>query len=87
MVSGEVLTSYFSLRTDIENAGGAWVGGLALAAGFGVTSPAVTGAVLAVLGLAVAGLAYAVDLRRGPVPGAERVVASSSPEHRERVHH
>ncbi|NEA05222.1 MFS transporter, partial [Streptomyces sp. SID10116] len=42
-----------------------------------------TGAVLAVLGLAVAGLAYAVDLRRGPVRGAERLVASSTPEHRE----
>ncbi|MEU6989133.1 MFS transporter [Streptomyces sp. NPDC046465] len=71
---------------NLANAGGAWIGGLALAAGFGVTSPAVTGAVLAVLGLAVAGLAYAVDLRRGPVPGAERVVATST-EQRRPAHH
>ncbi|MFI7315394.1 MFS transporter [Streptomyces venezuelae] len=71
---------------NLANAGGAWIGGLALAAGFGTTSPAVTGALLAVLGLGVAGLAYAVDLRRGPVPGAERVVASSSAEQRHPAH-
>lgn len=71
---------------NLANAGGAWIGGLALAAGFGVTSPAVAGAGLAVLGLLVAVLAYAVDLRRGPVPGVERVVASSS-ERREPAHH
>ncbi|MEU7579160.1 MFS transporter [Streptomyces sp. NPDC041068] len=65
---------------NLANAGGAWIGGLALAAGFGVTSPAVAGAGLAVLGLAVAGVAYLVDLRRAPVAGAERVVAKGSPE-------
>ncbi|MEV8021134.1 MFS transporter [Streptomyces sp. NPDC086554] len=63
---------------NLANAGGAWVGGLALAAGFGVTSPAVTGAALAVLGLGVAGVAYLVDLR-APAVGSERLVASHSP--------
>ncbi|WP_371549961.1 MFS transporter [Streptomyces sp. NBC_00554] len=73
---------------NLANAGGAWIGGLALAAGLGVTSPAVVGAGLAVLGLGVAGVAYVVD-KRGPVPagGRERVVASHVPEHAESVHH
>ncbi|WP_326723573.1 MULTISPECIES: MFS transporter [unclassified Streptomyces] len=73
---------------NLANAGGAWIGGLALAAGLGVTSPAVVGAGLAVLGLGVAGVAYLVD-KRSPVPagGRERVVASHVPEHAESVHH
>ncbi|MFB7715699.1 MFS transporter [Streptomyces sp. NPDC056105] len=49
---------------NLANAGGAWIGGLALAAGFGLTSPAVAGAGLAVLGIGVAGVAYGVDVRR-----------------------
>ncbi|MFE0137166.1 MFS transporter [Streptomyces sp. NPDC059037] len=62
---------------NLANAGGAWIGGLALAAGFGVTSPAVTGAALAVLGLGVAGVAYLVDLRvPAPAAGSERLVAA-----------
>ncbi|MEV0635831.1 MFS transporter [Streptomyces sp. NPDC050619] len=71
---------------NLANAGGAWIGGLALGAGFGVTSPAPAGAVLAVLGLAVAGAAYAVDRRR-TVPGAgrERLVATHMPQVSERV--
>ena len=74
---------------NLANAGGAWVGGLALSAGFGVTSPAVVGAGLAVLGLGVAGVAFAVDRRRVAVSGAgrERVVASYVPERSESVHH
>lgn len=72
---------------NLANAGGAWIGGLALAAGFGVTSPAVAGAVLAVLGLGVAGVAAVVDRRRVVVPvgGRERVVASHLPERVEGV--
>ncbi|WP_221351787.1 MFS transporter [Streptomyces beigongshangae] len=62
---------------NLANAGGAWIGGLALAAGFGVTSPALAGAALAVLGLAVATLAYTVDRRSTPVPG--RIVATHTP--------
>ncbi|MEU9973411.1 MFS transporter [Streptomyces sp. NPDC051014] len=66
---------------NLANAGGAWIGGVALAAGFGVTSPAPAGAALAVLGLGVAGVALAVDRRRA-VPSAvqERVVASHVPD-------
>ncbi|WP_330350000.1 MFS transporter [Streptomyces sp. NBC_00582] len=66
---------------NLANAGGAWIGGLALAAGLGVTSPALAGAALAVLGLAVAGVAYAVDRRRASADGTrhERIVATHVP--------
>ncbi|MYZ11476.1 MFS transporter [Streptomyces sp. SID2999] len=70
---------------NLANAGGAWIGGLALAAGFGVTSPALAGAVLAVLGLGVAGVAYGVDRRRASAP-AGRLVAAHVPEPAEQVH-
>ncbi|MFI7136882.1 MFS transporter [Streptomyces massasporeus] len=72
---------------NLANAGGAWIGGLALAAGFGVTSPALAGVALAVLGLAVASLAHAVDRRRAPAAGRERIVASHVPQEAEAVHH
>ncbi|MDQ1039078.1 DHA1 family inner membrane transport protein [Streptomyces sp. V3I8] len=63
---------------NLANAGGAWIGGLALAAGHGVTSPALAGAALAVLGLAVATVAYTVDRNRGTLhPG--RIVAAHTP--------
>lgn len=71
---------------NLANAGGAWIGGLALAAGFGATSPALAGAVLAVLGLGVAGVAYGVDRRRASTP-AGRLVAAHVPETQETVHH
>ncbi|MEU2771987.1 MFS transporter [Streptomyces sp. NPDC007162] len=72
---------------NLANAGGAWIGGIALAAGFGVTSPALAGAALAVLGLGVASVAYAVDRRRAvPAPGRERVVASHVPEATDLAH-
>jgi len=58
---------------NLANAGGAWVGGLTLAAGFAVTSPALAGAALAVFGLAVAAVAYAVD-RRAVAAAPSRVV-------------
>lgn len=71
---------------NLANAGGAWIGGLALAAGLGVTSPALVGAALAVLGLGVASVAYAVDRRQvAPRGGAERVVASHVPQQAETV--
>ncbi|MEU6607614.1 MFS transporter [Streptomyces shenzhenensis] len=70
---------------NLANAGGAWIGGLALAAGFGVTSPAVAGAALAVLGLGVAAVAYAVDRRRGLPAPREHLVASHVPEQQEPV--
>ncbi|MET7284834.1 MFS transporter [Streptomyces sp. NPDC005573] len=64
---------------NLANAGGAWIGGLALAAGFGATSPAVAGGALAVLGVGVAAVAWAVDRRR-EVASTGRVVASHVPE-------
>ncbi len=64
---------------NLADAGGARIGGLALATGSGPTSPALAGAALAVLGLAVAGTAAAVDRRRA-APGRERLVASHVPE-------
>jgi DHA1 family inner membrane transport protein len=70
---------------NLANAGGAWIGGLALAAGFGATSPALAGAALALLGLAVAGVAYAVDRRRVPAHVA-RVVATHVPEQSGALH-
>ncbi|MEW1771752.1 MFS transporter [Streptomyces sp. NPDC086777] len=72
---------------NLANAGGAWIGGVALAAGFGVTSPAVAGAALAVLGLGVASVAYAVDRgRHATSTGHVRVVASHVPEPARTVH-
>lgn len=59
---------------NLANAGGAWVGGLALSAGWGWTSPPLVGAVLAALGLVVALLAGFLD--RG-AHDASRIVARS----------
>lgn len=74
---------------NLANAGGAWIGGIALAAGFGTTSPALAGALLAVLGLAVAATAYAVDRHRAevPAPTPGRLVATHVPPHPEHAHH
>ncbi|MER5222675.1 MFS transporter [Streptomyces flaveus] len=69
---------------NLANAGGALVGGLALAAGFGATSPALAGAALAVLGLGVAAFAYTVDRRRAvPTTHVSRLVATHVPERQE----
>jgi DHA1 family inner membrane transport protein len=73
---------------NLANAGGAWIGGLALAAGFGATSPALAGAALAVLGLGVAAAAYGVDRRRdAALAGTSgRLIAAHLPSQAERVH-
>ncbi|MFE9686971.1 MFS transporter [Streptomyces sp. NPDC006285] len=71
---------------NLANAGGAWIGGLALAAGHGVTSPALAGAALAVLGLGVAALAHTVDRRRGTLHTG-RVVATHAPHQTEAPAH
>ncbi|MFD5201083.1 MFS transporter [Streptomyces sp. NPDC058375] len=65
---------------NLANAGGAWLGGVAIAAGWGWTSPAFVGAVLAVLGLAIAATAGFLD--RGPGRKSRVVMGSSttSPE-------
>ncbi|MFF2851594.1 MFS transporter [Streptomyces sp. NPDC058001] len=64
---------------NLANAGGAWVGGLVLAAGFGVTSPAVAGVGLAVLGILVAGVSYGVDRRRSTPLATGRLIATHVP--------
>ncbi|KOT41326.1 MFS transporter [Streptomyces caelestis] len=76
---------------NLANAGGAWLGGLALSAGWGWTSPALVGAVLAVagLGLALTGGLLNRDGRRsevitssgaGALPGADQVTAAHRPD-------
>ncbi|MEH0543929.1 MFS transporter [Streptomyces sp. B21-105] len=74
---------------NMANAGGAWIGGLTLAAGYGVTSPAIAGAALAVLGLGVASVAYAVDRRRATTPptARDRIVATHVPQRAEAAAH
>ncbi|MER5376504.1 MFS transporter [Streptomyces sp. NPDC002553] len=72
---------------NLANAGGAWIGGLALAAGLGATAPAVAGAALAVLGLAVAATAWTVDRRRNPASSPARIVAKSAAGRREEALH
>ncbi|MET9295990.1 MFS transporter [Streptomyces sp. NPDC003077] len=65
---------------NLANAGGAWAGGLAISAGWGWTSPALVGAALAAIGLAIAVTAGALDRDRGRSRGrseASRVVARS----------
>ncbi|MFE5595960.1 MFS transporter [Streptomyces sp. NPDC056549] len=60
---------------NLANAGGAWAGGAAVAAGWGWTSPALVGAGLTAVGLAVAAVAGLLD--RGTAKGASRVVTGS----------
>jgi MFS transporter, DHA1 family, inner membrane transport protein len=48
---------------NLANAVGAWLGGAAIALGFGLTSPNVVAAILALLGLGVAGAAAWVESR------------------------
>ncbi|MFB7271923.1 MFS transporter [Streptomyces sp. NPDC056244] len=62
---------------NLANAGGAWAGGTAIAAGWGWMSPALVGAVLAVAGLAIAATAGLLD-RTDRTPGESRIVASGS---------
>ncbi|MEU1863279.1 MFS transporter [Streptomyces gardneri] len=64
---------------NLANAGGAWAGGAAVAAGWGWTSPALVGAGLTAVGLAVAAVAGLLD-RAGTAQGASRVVAGSPQE-------
>ncbi|MEU7698405.1 MFS transporter [Streptomyces sp. NPDC015492] len=62
---------------NLANAGGAWAGGTAVAAGWGWTSPTLVGAGLTVVGLAIAAVAGLLDRDRGTGEGASRVVAQS----------
>ncbi|MEU6119183.1 MFS transporter [Streptomyces sp. NPDC047117] len=58
---------------NLANAGGAWLGGVAIAAHWGWTSPTLVGAVLAVVGLAIAVTAGLLDR----TPTRSRIVAAS----------
>ncbi|MFF7851446.1 MFS transporter [Streptomyces sp. NPDC007910] len=60
---------------NLANAGGAWAGGTAVAAGWGWSSPTLVGAALTAVGLTIAAVAGLLD-RRTP-EGASRVVAGS----------
>ncbi|MBM9509586.1 MFS transporter [Actinacidiphila acididurans] len=68
---------------NLANAGGAWLGGAAISAGWGWTSPALVGAVLAVVGLGIAVTAGVLD-RRAPHT-ASHVVAAGVARAREEV--
>lgn len=61
---------------NLANAGGAWLGGMAIAAGWGWMSPTLVGAVLAVAGLGIAVTAGLLD--RAPGASRSRVVASGT---------
>ncbi|MCX5390324.1 MFS transporter [Streptomyces sp. NBC_00094] len=61
---------------NLANAGGAWAGGAAVAAGWGWTSPALVGAGLTAVGLAIAAVAGLLD-RAETREEASRVVAGS----------
>jgi DHA1 family inner membrane transport protein len=65
---------------NLANAGGAWLGGIAISAGWGWTSPALVGAVLAVAGLGIAVTAGLLD-RRAPHTASPVITAGG--RHRE----
>lgn len=73
---------------NLANAGGAWVGGATIAAGWGWTSPAAAGAVLAVSGLLVAVVAGLLGRGAPPAGPRSRVVARgrSAAARRQPVH-
>ncbi|MGW6292711.1 MFS transporter [Streptomyces sp. NPDC055058] len=73
---------------NLANAGGAWLGGLALSAGWGWTSPALVGAALAVagLGLAVTGGLMNRDGRRSEVITASGAVAPAGADRTPTAH-
>ncbi|MEU1351514.1 MFS transporter [Streptomyces sp. NPDC005776] len=62
---------------NLANAGGAWLGGMAIAAGWGWTSPALVGAALTLAGLAVAVTAGVLDRDRTPSRIVARAAASA----------
>lgn len=67
---------------NLANAGGAWLGGAAIAAGWGWTSPALVGAVLAVVGLGIAITAGVLDHR---APGALSPVVTAGAQRQREV--
>ncbi|KMS86449.1 MFS transporter [Prauserella rugosa] len=71
---------------NLANAGGAWLGGVGISAGLGYASPALIGAVLAVVGLGIALAAGAIDRDRTEDSGqAAEPAASGGAEHTDTV--
>lgn len=66
---------------NLANAGGAWLGGLAISAGWGWASPSLVGAALAVAGLGLAFAGGAMERRDGRRASSE-VITSSAAETR-----
>ncbi|MFD6310382.1 MFS transporter [Streptomyces nigra] len=66
---------------NLANAGGAWLGGLAISAGWGWASPSLVGAALAVAGLGLAFAGGAMERRDGRTASSE-VITSSAAETR-----
>jgi MFS transporter, DHA1 family, inner membrane transport protein len=64
---------------NLANAGGAWVGGLAISLGLGWTSPGYVGAALAAVGLAVALIAGRLDRGGEPWSGVAMVSHAAAP--------
>ncbi|MER6674092.1 MFS transporter [Streptomyces sp. NPDC000983] len=62
---------------NLANAGGAWLGGLAISAGWGWTSPVLVGAALGVAGLGLAFMGGRMDRDGGP---SEVITSSGEPE-------
>lgn len=60
---------------NLANAGGAWIGGLVIAHGYGLTAPAAVASALALSGLAIAVTAAVLE-RRAPAAAASRVVVT-----------
>ncbi|MBR8639651.1 MFS transporter [Streptomyces tuirus] len=62
---------------NLANAAGAYLGGLAIAAGFGLTSPNLVGAGLVASGFVVAAVSWAADRHRGTERAASTVVQAA----------
>ncbi|MFE5191548.1 MFS transporter [Streptomyces sp. NPDC056628] len=63
---------------NLANAGGAWLGGLAISAGWGWASPSLVGAALAVAGLGLAVAGGVMDRRDGRSAGSEVITSSTA---------
>ena len=63
---------------NLANALGAWLGGLVIAAGFGYTSPAVVGALLALAGLGVLAASVLLERREALPPTPDPVLVGSA---------
>lgn len=63
---------------NLANAGGAWLGGLAISAGWGWASPSLVGAALAVAGLGLAVAGGVMDRRDGGSAGSEVITSSTA---------